>query len=254
MAIVGRSVYIMCKSIRFRASHFRALWVERLWGVWLGALWSIIANFGTFRDEIWQPKNPGKYGFVEMIPHLSLAWWLVGLFAIISVWIFESSFRSAQKLREQIKSYERQDALEIVFDITNPAQRFWKRTQAKDKDGKFMPITLWEYRIGVKNITQKTVRNVRVSVETLGQIPVDPRDFGFQKDNKDCRDIAPGYTELVPILWVWPPQAGDAWGPTATALHGPLRVTARGDDVTFSQRLFDYHPGETPALVDVNTP
>ena len=138
--------------------------------------------------------------------------------------------------------------LKIVFDTRNPAQRFWKRTQAKDKNGNPLPITLWEYRVGVYNRSWKTVRNARLSIETLGQIPVDPKDMGFLKDNKETRDIAPHHIEYVPIWWVWPPQAGDAWGPTATAFHGPICVIAHGDDVHPSNAFFDYYPDRTPVL------
>ena len=42
-----------------------------------------------------------------MIPHLSLAWWLVGLFIIIFIWIFEASFRYTRKLSSQ-KGFEPQ--------------------------------------------------------------------------------------------------------------------------------------------------
>lgn len=140
-------------------------------------------------------------------------------------------------------------SLEIIFDPINKGQQFWKRVQAKDRDGNFVPITIWEYRVGVKNNSGKTIRNVRVSTETLGMIPTDPRDLGFQKTGNEASDIAPGYMELVPVWWVWPPRAGDAWGPTATALHGPLRVTARGDDAPPATAEFDYFADQTPALV-----
>jgi hypothetical protein len=152
----------------------------------------------------------------------------------------------ALSLKEQLA----RGPLEIVFDASNVARRFWRRVQAKDKDGNSLPITGREYRVGIVNQSNRTVRNVRVSVETLGQMPVDPRDIGFLKDQKDSRDIAPGYTELVPIWWVWPPQPGDAWGPTATSFHGPVRVIARGDDAKAVEKIFDYLPQQEPVLVE----
>jgi hypothetical protein len=148
---------------------------------------------------------------------------------------------------------ESKTPLEIIFDLNNPGEQFWKKRQAKDKGGKLIPKMVLEYRIGVRNMSLKTIRNVCVSIETLGLIPIDPRDMVFQKGDKVSLDISPGYMELVPVWWVWPPEAGDAWGPTATAFHGPIRVTARGDDVYPAQAEFDYFSDQIPALVQITT-
>jgi hypothetical protein len=74
--------------------------------------------------------------------------------------------------------------LEIIFDLNNPGENFWKQRQGKDKDGKLIPKMVLEHRIGVRNISSKTIRNVCVSIETLGQKPIDPRDMRFQKVTK----------------------------------------------------------------------
>src|ERR1700730_13110003 len=35
--------------------------------------------------------------------------------------------------------------LEIIFDTTNPAMRFWERRSPRDENGKKLPGLMWEY-------------------------------------------------------------------------------------------------------------
>ena len=174
---------------------------------------------------------------------------IIFLFLGAELILYVGNFRK-RLLREtaDIKS-----PLEIVFDVNNPGQRFWKRKQGKDAGGNFIPVmAVRTYRVGIRNNSANTVRNVRVSIETLGELPIDPRDVGFQKE-KEHLDLPPQHIELVPVWWVWPPRAGDAWGPTATILYGPLRVIARGDDIYPAQADFDYFTEKMPVLVQRTT-
>ena len=47
--------------------------------------------------------------------------------------------------------------LEIVFDLNNPGEQFWKRRQGKDANGNLIPKMVLEHRIGVRN-TSSMVR------------------------------------------------------------------------------------------------
>jgi hypothetical protein len=116
----------MGNSISARVGHFTAFLKEGLWGKWVGLVYSLAALYVFVRDEIWHPKNADQWGIINMIPHLSLAWWLVGAFAVLCVWIFEASFRITKRLNETIASSRGQDSpLEIIFDPTNPGKKFW---------------------------------------------------------------------------------------------------------------------------------
>ena len=88
--------------VRRRLSHLHVLLREKLWGLWLGALWSSLAAYDLIKGEIWEPQNPDKYGIREMTPHLQLAWWIVGLVAILAIWMFEASFRVTSHLEKKI--------------------------------------------------------------------------------------------------------------------------------------------------------
>jgi hypothetical protein len=241
----------MFRTLRRHRAYAVTLWREGLWGRWLGAIYTLAGLFVFIRDDWWQPTDDSRWKLVAMIPHFTWEQWALGASATALFWVFEASYWVHGRKDRQIEALKGPMLLplEITFDASNPAQRFWKRTQAKDKDGNTLAVTLWEYRVGIRNKSNRTVRNVRVSVESSGLMPVDPHDLGFLKDSKDCRDIPPHYTEFVPVWYVWPPQPGDAWGPTATAFHGPIRIIARGDDVAPSEALFEYCPEETPVLV-----
>jgi len=173
--------------------------------------------------------------------------WVVLVGGLLAIWLDAS--RPAFLMRLMRGAADPISPLEIVFDAANPAGRFWKQVQARDKDGNPSPPTLWEYRVEVRNKSDKTVRNVRVSLESMGIKPIDPVDMTFQKGGVETWDIAPLCAELVPVIWVWPPQAGDAWGPSAAEIHGPIRLIARGDDVPPAERVFEYRPDLTPALI-----
>lgn len=86
-----------------RFTYFKALWKEGLWEKWLSIPWNAWGVFSFIRDELWRPSDEGKGRIINMIPHLSLAWWLVGAFIIIIIWLFEASFRHTKKLDTQIE-------------------------------------------------------------------------------------------------------------------------------------------------------
>jgi hypothetical protein len=139
--------------------------------------------------------------------------------------------------------------LEIIFDPTNPHNRFWERTSPRDETGKKLLGLVWEYRVKVQNTSLKTVKNVRISRESSGEIPEMPSDLVFHKDEKKKRDLQPLCGEFITVLCKFPPQAGDAWGETATAFHGPIKIIARGDNVAPDECEFDYYPDQIPAIV-----
>jgi hypothetical protein len=241
----------MCKSIRFRASHFRALCREGLWGALATSIYSVVGAYSLIKLEFWQPKNPDQYGVREMIPHLTLAWWLFGLFVIIALWIFEASFRTTQKLRDQLAIYDKQTPLEIIFDPENPNKRFWSLEPMKDDGGKQIPGQYWEYRASIKNKSSiKSVRNVRVTVESIGAFPTRPEQSHFDIDKKTHTDLSPLEDRLAVIrCWHHPAIVqGMAYG---RDVYGPIKMTVNADDVSPTMAIFGFDPERTPMVWEV---
>ena len=143
-------------------------------------------------------------------------------------------------------------SLEIHFDPSNPAQRFWSFESPRDKDGTQLPGIFHEYRVAVFNPTAHTIRNVAVTVEHVGMLPQRPMAQTFDKDRSHSRDIHPGCFELVPVLrWPHPKvQPGMLAGPSALVGYGPLLITASGDDAAPATRTFWFDYGREPMLFD----
>src|SRR5476649_1426991 len=64
-----------------------------------------------------------------------------------------------------------QSPLEVIFDPLNAGRKYWSIEQVKDETGNPTPHSYWEYRAAIKNVSNRTVRNVRVTVEAIGAMP-----------------------------------------------------------------------------------
>jgi acyl carrier protein len=130
--------------------------------------------------------------------------------------------------------------LEIIFDAQNPASRHWSVEQVRDENGN-PNSPFWEHRVAIKNNSMKTLKNVSVTIERIGQMPERPYDTVFDKVKQPKCDIKPGCWELVPVMR-WPfnkSQVGMLAGSSALA-YGPVRVTASADDTAPSVREFQF--------------
>jgi hypothetical protein len=60
--------------------------------------------FIFFRDDVFQPKDEHGWKIINMIPHLPIAWWLSGIAIILTVGMFEASFRLSRELHHELAS------------------------------------------------------------------------------------------------------------------------------------------------------
>ena len=89
-------------------------------------------------------------------------------------------------------------ALEIHFDSTNPARRFWSFESPRDPDGKALPGIVYEYRVAIHNSTARTFRNVSVTVESLGQAGFRPMPAAFDKGRRRASTSIPAAQNWCP--------------------------------------------------------
>jgi hypothetical protein len=215
---------------------------EFLWGIleWCGlgrplkALFLLVCTFGGVILVM-----------IAQLPLYEIGLLALGFFALAGVGA--NAWEGWWKRRKERISHR--SPLQIIFDTSNPYNRFWEKMSPRDETGKKLPGVMWEYRVKVQNTSLKTVRNVRISRESSGEIPEMPSGLVFQRDGKQNRDLHPKVPEYVAVLWKFPPQAGDAWGETATAFHGPIKIVASGDDVAPAECEFDYYPDQIPVIV-----
>jgi hypothetical protein len=111
------NVLVMLESIINRGLHFISICKEGILGKWFGAAWSILGIGIVARDEFWRPSNEERWRVINMIPHISLAWWLIGALAIVIIWIFEASFRVAEKQNKRIASLKGDFSEEVRMNI-----------------------------------------------------------------------------------------------------------------------------------------
>lgn len=134
-----------------------------------------------------------------------------------------------------------QSPLEIIFEPLNPARRFWSLESHVD-DYKRLIGNFWEHRLEIKNNSSATLRNVAVTVERTGPMPIKPQRAIFIRTNTDSCDINPRCSELVLVnRWPHPKrQAGmlaseHAWG------YGPIRVIASASDTLPAEKTYDFN-------------
>ncbi|MGD1151556.1 MAG: hypothetical protein ABR911_01580 [Syntrophales bacterium] len=124
--------------------------------------------------------------------------------------------------------------LEIIFDPQNLSGRFWSMVSMEG-------VAAWQYRVEIKNNSLKTLKNVSVTTEHIGQMPILPTDKVFTKTRKTSCDLKPKCSELVAVLH-WPipkKQPGMLSGKTALE-YGPIRITAAADDALPTVKIFDF--------------
>ena len=120
--------------------------------------------------------------------------------------------------------------LEIIFDPKNPNKRFWSLENSPK------PVH-WEYRMEIQNLSNKTIRNARVTSALNGVSPKLPKQQQFDINKKETRDIHPGEKVLIPIfMWTEPKiQAGML---ADGSVYGPLQVTVNADDTKTITKFF----------------
>lgn len=145
----------------------------------------------------------------------------------------------------------KQQPLEIIFDPGNPARRFWSLESAPHPTDASRHVPYFETRLEVKNRSNKTVRNVRVSVARIGVISTRPAPMPFDTSRTPAIDINPGCFELVPIIrWPHPRiQAGMAAGESAVA-YGPIEVVISADDTPAVIHRFNFDYQKDPMIYD----
>ncbi len=204
----------------------------------LGAF--LIAAIVEIGSSVWPDK-------IKPHPYIVLAIFVVGILCVVVPLLHTAYCWASSKLRPVQPT---SSSLEIIFEPLNPARRFWSLESQKDASGKYHPY--WEHRVEIRNNSLKTVRNVMVTVERIGQMPQLPFCPPFKRQQVNKCDINPGCSELVPVnIWPHPKQQiGMACGESAW-IYGPIKVTASGDDTLSVVRTFAFNYETDQMLFDM---
>lgn len=201
------------------------------WWIGLGAF--IIAATVQVVSSVWPER-------IKPHPLMVAAFFAIGVLCVIIpvarvVYSWAIQFNKTDEIRPT------SSPLDIIFEPLNPARKFWS-LEAKQDFYKRVTGPYWEYRVEIKNTSQKTLRNVAVTVERIGPSPEKPHRADFVRLNADRCDLQPGCSELAAIIrWPHPKaQVGMLAGPSAWG-YGPVCVIASADDVPPAERRFAFN-------------
>lgn len=140
------------------------------------------------------------------------------------------------------KSIPKADAFEIIFDAENPGRQFWSQRTIETFSSQTPGI---EYRIKIRNRTQRTLHQVKATTETLGPMgsPQPQTTLIFDQTVQDTFTLDPGASAFVKLFFTPLPliQPGTLMG-SSTAAYGPLRVTISALDTAAVERVFQFNP------------
>jgi hypothetical protein len=127
-------------------------------------------------------------------------------------------------------------AFEIIFDRTNPGRQFWALKTIETAPG-------IEYRVKVRNKTQKTLYEVKATIEAIGPMGAMPTRLIFDQTGETTFALDPGASAFVRLFFAPLPviQPGTLMG-ASTAAYGPIRVIVSALDTAAVERTFQFNP------------
>ena len=144
--------------------------------------------------------------------------------------------------------------LEIIFDSSNPARRFWSMESVTNEKGEVLPGSVLQYRVEIRNDSSKTVKNVSVTREHVGQMPIRPVDLIFDKTKKPVCDINPNHSELAVVFnWPIPTNPVGLLSGTTAREYGPIKLIASAADTLPTTKVFEFDYQQSPMLREVIT-
>jgi hypothetical protein len=78
------------------------LWRQKLFGRAISAAWFAYGAALAIKDGLSDSAPPILLGLRQMMPSISLAWWLAGAAVVLLIWCFEASFRSQRDIESQL--------------------------------------------------------------------------------------------------------------------------------------------------------
>ena len=129
---------------------------------------------------------------------------------------------------------------EIIFDPKNPGRQFWSPRTIESFSSQTPGI---EYRVKIRNKTQRTIREVKATTETLGPMGSTPVSLIFDQTGKDTFTLDPGASAFVKLFFTPLPliQPGTLMG-ASTAAYGPIKVTVSALDARAVEKVFRFNP------------
>jgi hypothetical protein len=176
--------------------------------------------------EVFGVKNPPAWVFNPAVDHY-VGFCLV-VFAIL-VWLIPYAVKRTRKAFGIIYSSQLTKLTAYVFRLI---------------EGFSTHTTGVIYRIKIRNNTKKTLEDVKVTSESLGQLGSLPERLSFSQTKEGTSTLDPKASVFVDWFFVPLPlaQPGTVMRESSPSVYGPLRVTVSAKDTRAVQRLFRVVP------------
>jgi hypothetical protein len=136
-------------------------------------------------------------------------------------------------------------AFEIIFDANNPGRQFW--SPKRDRGGN----SGIEYRVRVRNTTDKTIYDVKATSERIGPMGAMPVSLVFDLTERTTFTLDPNASVFVRLFFAMTlvNKAGMLSGESATA-YGPIKVVVSAFNTPAVEKLFQFNPWKEPMIFE----
>jgi hypothetical protein len=120
-------------------------------------------------------------------------------------------------------------------------RQFWS-PKTVESDSRQIPGI--QYRVKVRNRTNKTLYEVKATSETLSQLGSLPTRLEFDQTGEVTFTLDPGASAFIKLFFAPLPmiQPGTVTGASSSAAYGPIRVTVSAFNTAAVERVFQFNP------------
>lgn len=240
----------------YRIAYLKRLWPElKRWHIYVAGVFGV---FTFIRDELLPSNLSSGFRLVDLVLLLPTTTFLSIILLLLLIGFFEAAFRVHEQDRERLITNKISSPLEVIFDPSNPRQRFWSIARKPSADAS-TTYSYYRYSVLLRNRGMHTLRDVKVIAELTGKLRNSPSFGTFEISNDSKTDLHPGEERFVEVFhWPYPAiQAGMLAGNSAKWGYGDLKVSVSATDtpvlishfhVDYTQEPMLYESAANPAL------
>jgi hypothetical protein len=205
-------------------------------GKWLRKAWRRAEDAHTLH---WIVGIIGGSGMSTMISHFIRNYYsLVDLIVFcVSLLLLSTPFIISRLTRS---------ALEVIFDKENLGNQFWS-LKAVTFDDKI--VSGIEYRVKVRNRTNKTIYGVKATIENIGPMGKTPTGLICDQTGEPTFTLDPNASAFIRLFFIPLPieEPGTLTRESAFA-YGPIKVVVSALDTIAVEREFQFNPRNDPMI------
>lgn len=159
----GTAVRAIHRRFRFLA----VLWREGIWGRWAAAAWGAYGVFAAFRDEILS-NYEDRLKVLSLVPNLSGTLWCTVAVLVMTVWLFEASYRVHVKTGDRIEALEAEmervasEQSGVVIGIADHRELWSDKRDPRNAGSIKAGDLTWSWLVSVRNTADQMLTNCQL--------------------------------------------------------------------------------------------